>query len=44
MGNHDWLLDLFNTVDIRAVDSVCANIGYELVIENGEVTSYNLVM
>lgn len=39
MGN-DWLIELFNTVDIHVVDSVCHNMGYELTIENGVVTNF----
>ena len=39
----DWLLALFNNVDVRAVDNVCNNMGYELVVEDGKVTNYEIV-
>lgn len=42
MGMVDWLLELFNNVDVRAVDSVCRNLGYELTIEDGAVTAANI--
>lgn len=42
MGN-EWLINLFNTVDIRVVDSVCKNIGYELIIKDGLVVGFNVI-
>lgn len=39
----DWILALFNRADIHAIDNVCKNIGYELVIEDGKITDYIII-
>lgn len=39
----DWILTLFNNVDVKAVANVCKNMGYRLIIEDGKVTDYEIV-
>ena len=36
----DYLIDMFNNIDVRAVDIVCKNSSFELVIEDGQVVDY----
>ena len=36
----EYIIDMFNNIDVRAVEIVCRNSSFELVIEDGQVVDY----